>query len=70
MIVNAMAAKPPSKIDWAQNFADAYLALSQGEGDVHALLDWAYELWPAAGDRQAEQVAKDEFVKVTGATSA
>lgn len=51
-------------IIWAEVFARMYLSLSKGEGDIHHLLDWGYELWPTQGARDAVEVAKEEFAKV------
>lgn len=51
----------PHCIPWAQAFADTYLELSTGEGDMHQLLDWAYELYPVCGHRLGADVARDEF---------
>ena len=51
----------PHSAQWAQAFASTYLALSEGQGDEHALLDWAYELYPVCGHRPGAEVAGDEF---------
>ena len=40
-----------------------YLSLSQGDGDIHQLIEWGYELWPTQGERDAAEVAKEEFAK-------
>jgi len=60
-----MTDQPPSAL-WAQAFASTYLELSGGEGDEHALLDWAYDLYPAAGQRPAAEVAREEFERAKG----
>ena len=52
---------------WAQQFADAYCELVQGEADEHYLLELAYELWPANGHRDAAEVASEEFIKLGAA---
>lgn len=51
------------EIIWAEAFATTYLSLSKGEGDIHHLIDWGYELWPVHGARDATEVAKDQFTK-------
>ncbi|WP_041388679.1 hypothetical protein [Polaromonas sp. JS666] len=51
------------EIIWAEAFATMYLSLSGGDGDIHHLIDWGYELWPTHGARDAAEVAKDEFTK-------
>lgn len=53
----------PHCIPWAQEFADTFLELSKGEGDIHQLLDWAYELYPVCGHRPGKAVALEEFAK-------
>ena len=51
------------EIIWAEVFATMYLSLSGGEGDMHHLIDWGYELWPTHGAQDASEVAREEFAK-------
>lgn len=51
------------EIIWAVIFANIYLSLSRGEGDIHHLIDLGYELWPMHGKRDAADVAREEFTK-------
>ncbi len=55
------------EIIWAEIFGSMYLSLSKGEGDIHHLIDWGYELWPTRGAQDAVEVAKEQFAKVNPA---
>lgn len=49
--------------EWALAFAHHFLDAVHGEADIHDLLDWAYELYPANRHLDPVDVAKAQLAE-------